>query len=126
MTGGKKKTEVYHFLVAHDGSVIKDSVAVDESDLLSLGIEPVYCNPALLIHGVTYLEIERRGLLSRRNEIRREDLLEFIERVDKNSWDVDYVASWLRDIELLPGRKRTATYKHRIADLTGHGEYPCD
>jgi len=125
MTGGKERTETHHFLVAHDGSVIKDSVAVDESDLLSLGIEPAHCNPALLIHGLTYLEIERKELLSRRNEVRKE-LFEFIERADKNSWYVDYVASWLREIELLPGRKRAATYKHRIADLTGHGEYPCD
>ena len=124
MTAKKKRVKTYHFLVAHDGDIIKDSITVRPSELVSLGIKPIHCNPALRIYGITYWEIDEKELLGRK-EVRGKQILELIDRVCENGWKVDYVASWIRDAELIPGKKRTDVYKHRIADLTGHGDDPC-
>jgi len=127
MTRKKKRTKTYHFLVAHDGEVIRDFVEVYPNDLKSIRVKPIYCNPALRIYGITYWEIDIKELLNRRDKIRKKKyLLEFIDKVCENNWEVDYVSSWFRNAELTPGKRRTDVYKHRIADLTGHGDDPCD
>lgn len=113
--------KTYHFFVAYDGDEITDFIELSERDIVALGVKPVNCDSALRIFGVTYREIEKSDL--RERKFRKRKLREFLDRAYENNWNIDYVSSWVKDIEFTG--KRTEVYKHHIGDLTGHGEDPC-